>query len=78
VVNILDEKSRAGVTFAKLENRLHEVNAIKTGIKLFSSGKVTFCRQGFEYMAAYRGLIIHSVNLVYWVTHFFLNLLSAL
>ena len=30
------------VTLATLESRLHEVNAIKTGIKLFNGGKVTF------------------------------------
>lgn len=36
------EKLKAGVTLAKLESRLHEVNAIKTGIKLFNCGKVTF------------------------------------
>ena len=30
------------VTLATLESWLHEVNAIKTGIKLFNGGKVTF------------------------------------
>ena len=31
------------ITLATLESRLHEVNAIKTGIKLFNGGKATFC-----------------------------------
>ncbi|MCL2252946.1 MAG: thioesterase family protein [Lachnospiraceae bacterium] len=34
--------NKYAVTLATLESRWHEVNAIKTGIKLFNNGKVTF------------------------------------
>ena len=34
---------KIAVTLATLESKLHEVNAIKTGIKLFNNGKAVFC-----------------------------------
>ena len=46
------EKPKTAVTLAVLESRLHEVNAIKTGIKLFNSRKVTyFYDDEFGYIA---------------------------
>jgi predicted thioesterase len=36
------DKPKIAVTLATLESRLHEANAIKTGIKLFNDGKVKF------------------------------------
>ena len=35
-------KPKIAVTLATLESKLHEVNAIKTGIKLFNNGKAAF------------------------------------